>query len=344
MADEMLQIRLASRPDGRPTPQNFDLDRGPLPQPGDGEMLVRVIWLSLDPYMRGRMSAAKSYADPVEIGDVMEGAAVGEVVTSKNPDFAEGDVVTGRFGWVSHAISDGTQVQKLDPAQAPVSTALGVLGMPGMTAWTGLNRIIGIKKGETVLISAATGAVGAVAGQIAKAQGCRVIGVAGGPEKCAYAEQELGYDVCLDHKAAQDGETLAKQIAEAAPDGIDGYFENVGGKTLMGVLPNMAVHGRIAICGMISWYNGANMDQTMPLPKAWSTILTNRLKVEGFLVPDHWQHYPEFVSEAAPMVQDGRIKYREDVTEGLENAPEAFIDMLEGGNFGKKLIRVGADA
>ncbi len=337
-------IHLASRPSGRPDAANFDLRETDLPDPGPGEVLLRVIWLSLDPYMRGRMDAGPSYAEPVPVGGVMEGQTVGEVIASNAEGFAPGEIATGFTGWASHAVAPAESLRKLDPARAPVQAALGVLGMPGMTAWTGLTEIIGAKKGETVVISAATGAVGTVAGQIARARGCRVVGVAGGAEKCSHATDALGYHACIDHHAQADGDAMAKALAEAAPDGIDGYFENVGGKTLSGVIPNMAEFGRIALCGMVAWYNGRNLDQALPLPAVWRAILTRKLTVRGFIVMDHWNRFGDFLDEVAPMVARGDLHYREDVTEGLENAPEAFLSMLEGGNFGKTLVRVGADA
>ena len=335
-------IVLASRPAGDAGPENFRLEEAPLPQPGDGEFLVRVIWLSLDPYMRGRMNDAKSYAPPVGLGEVMTAQAVGEVTDSRHADFPVGAIVIGTFGWTSHAISDGTDVRRLDPKVAPIQTALGVLGMPGLTAWVGVNDILGAKEGDTVVISAATGAVGSVAGQLARARGARVIGVAGGPEKCAHAVEELGYDACLDHHA-HDARGLAAALKEAAPDGVDCYFENVGGKTLEAVLSRMNTHGRIAVCGAIAWYSSDGQSDTQPLPVVWRNILTRRLRVQGFIIFDHFDRYPDFIAEAAPMLRDGRLRYRESVAEGLENAPDAFLAMLKGGNFGKQLVRVGPD-
>ncbi|MCB5199071.1 NADP-dependent oxidoreductase [Loktanella sp. TSTF-M6] len=336
------QITLASRPQGKPSTDNFKLQTATLPAVQDGQILVRVICLSLDPYMRGRMDDAKSYAKPVEIGEVMEGGAVAEVMESRNTDFKPGQIVVGAFGWTSHAISDGEGVRVVDPEQAPISTALGVLGMPGITAWVGLNDIGRAKDGETIVVSAATGAVGGVVGQLAKARNMRVIGVAGGPEKCAFAVEELGYDVCLDHHD-HDAKSLSAAIKDAAPDGVDVYFESVGGKTLEAVLTRMNTHGRIALCGMIAWYSGQGVADAQPLPAVWRNILTRRLLVEGFIIFDHYHKFPDFVGQVAPMVADGTVKFREDVAEGLENAPQAFLDMLSGGNFGKQLVRVGAD-
>ena len=335
-------ILLASRPTGAATLDNFQLASDPVPAPASGEFLVRVIWLSLDPYMRGRMNAGKSYAAPDEVGATMGAAAVAEVITSHHPDFTPGDIVAGPFGWTTHAISTGQDVRKIDPHSAPLSAHLGVLGMPGITAWVGITDIIAAQPGETIVISAATGAVGAIAGQIAKARGCRTIGVAGGPDKCRYATESLGYDHCLDHRA-HDAKSLAAAIESAAPDGVQGYFENVGGKTLAAVLPNLSVGGRIALCGTIAWYQGANLDDALPLPAVWRTILTQRLRVQGFIIFDHYHRFPDFIAEVAPMLTDGRITAREDVAEGLENAPAKFLSMLEGRNFGKTLVRVGPD-
>ena len=341
MTETMKRIVLASRPPGRPGPGNFRLEEAPMPAPGAGEFLARTIWLSLDPYMRGRMSAAKSYARPVEIGETMTAQCVAEVIASTHDGFAVGDIVVAPLGWATHGVSDGTMVQKVDPAAAPLSTALGVLGMPGLTAWVGLNDIAAAQPGETIVVSAATGAVGSLVGQLARLKGMRVIGVAGGADKCAFAVGDLGYDACLDHHAAADGKALGKEIAAAAPDGVDVYFENVGGKTLEAVLPNMNTFGRIALCGMIAWYSGA--EAPLPAPAVWGAILRQRLRVEGFIIFDRWSRQPAFLAEVAPLVRDGTIHYRETVAEGLEAAPDAFLRLLDGGNFGKQLVRVGAN-
>ena len=332
-------IVLASRPQGPPTLDNFRLEDQTLPALAPGQFLVQVKWLSLDPYMRGRMDAAKSYAAPVEIGGVMEGGAVGEVIESQHPDFAVGKIVTGQFGWATHAISNGEGVRIVDPAVAPIQTALGVLGMPGITAYVGLNDIAQAQAGETVVISAATGAVGSLAAQLAKAKGCRVIGVAGGADKCTFAVDELGLDACLDHRA-HDAASLAVAMKQAAPDGVDVYFDNVGGITLEAVLTRMNTGGRIAVCGMIAWYSGQGIADAAPLPMAWRNILTRRLRVQGFIIFDHFDRYPAFLTEVAPMVADGRIKYRETTAEGLDAAPAAFLALLKGGNFGKQLVRI----
>lgn len=339
---EMRRIVLAARPEGAPKPSDFRLETGPVPEPGEGEFLARTIWLSLDPYMRGRMDDAKSYAAPVPLGGTMEGEVVAEVVASNNPRFKPGDLIAERLGWASHGVSTGARARRIDPGVAPISTALGVLGMPGMTAWTGLNIIGEAKAGETAVISAASGAVGSLAGQLAKAKGLRAVGVAGGAEKCAYVVEELGFDACLDHRAL-DMKSLRAAIAEAAPDGVDVYFENVGGKTTEAVLPLTNPFARIAICGMVSWYSGAGAESEMRLFPLWRMLLTKKMKAQGFIVSDHWDRFGEFLAEAAPMVADGRVKYRETVAEGLENAPGAFMAMLEGGNFGKQLVRVGDD-
>jgi len=348
MTAQMQRIVLASRPKAAPQPENFRLETATMPVPGAGQMLVRVIWLSLDPYMRGRMDDGASYAQPVPLGGVMEGGAVGEVVASSIDGFKIGDFVNGPFGWQSHAVSDGTMVRKLDPALAPISTAVGVLGMPGITAFVGLNDHGCPKAGETLVVSAATGAVGSLVGQLGKAYGLRVVGIAGGADKCAYAVEELGFDACLDHRSAVDARALRAQMAEACPKGVDIYFENVGGKTLEAVIPLMNVHGRIPICGMISWYNsgglgagaseGANL-----LPQVWRNILVKRLSLRGFIITDHYDRFPDFVKEVSGHIRDGRVKYRESIADGLASAPEAFMKLLQGGNFGKQLVQISAD-
>ena len=345
---EMQRIILVSRPEKAPVPDNFRLESAPVPRPGAGELLVRVIWLSLDPYMRGRMDAGKSYAAPVELGAVMEGGAVGEVIESNHPDFPAGSFVNGPFGWQSHAISDGAMVRRLDPAIAPISTAVGVLGMPGMTAWAGLNLHGRPKEGETLVVAAASGAVGAMVGQLGKAAGLRVVGIAGGAEKCAFVTQELGFDACLDHRAAEDARALRKGLAAACPKGVDIYYENTGGKALEAVIGLMNPFGRIPLCGTIAWYNSGGLgkgatDGPNLLPGVWRAILVNRLSVRGFIVTDHYDRFGDFLKEVAPMISDGRIRYRESIAEGLEAAPEAFIRMLEGGNFGKQLVAVSPD-
>ena len=286
MSNTMRRIVLASRPSAAPEPANFRLEEVALPEPGPGEVLVKVEYMSLDPYMRGRMSAAKSYATPVEIGDTMTAGAVGEVIASNCPDFAPGDKVLGMFGWADHGCLPANQLRKLDPGHGPISTALGVLGMPGITAWYGLNFIGQPKAGETLVVAAATGPVGSMVGQLAKAKGLRVVGIAGGAEKCTLAVDTFGFDACLDHRAYPDAASLSAALKEACPDGIDIYYENVGGKVLAAVLENMNPFGRIPVCGMIAWYNGASADD-MPLAGAWRSILTNFLHVEGFIIFNH---------------------------------------------------------
>ncbi len=345
MADQMKRIVLAKRPQGEPTLDDFRLEEAAVPSCPDGGILVRVLWQSLDPYMRGRMDESKSYAAAVPVGGTMEAGCVAEVMESKNETFRPGDIVEGRFGWCTHAASDGKGVRKVDPSVAPIQTAVGVLGMPGLTAYVGLLDHGRPKEGETLVVSAATGAVGSVVGQLGKIHGLRVVGVAGGPEKCRYAVDELGFDECLDHHAAPDGEALRHQMAAACPKGVDIYYENVGGKTLDAVMPLMNTWGRIPICGMISQYNlggmgmagGAGPDR---LPKIWRIILTQRLSVRGFIIFDHYDRFGDFQRDVSDYIRDGRLKYREWVTEGLENAPKAFLEMLKGGNFGKTLVKV----
>lgn len=339
MTEQRRSILLAARPEGAPKPSDFRLDTSPVPEPGEREVLVRGAYLSLDPYMRGRMDDVASYVPPVPLGGVMEGEVVGTVLASRHADFAEGDTVAGRIGWTTHAVADAAMLRRVDPDIAPISTALGVLGMPGHTAWVGLNDIAAAQPSETIVVGAATGAVGSLVCQLARIKGMRVIGVAGGAEKCAYAVEHLGCSVCLDHRA-HDAAALAAAIAEAAPDGVHVYFENVGGKTLEAVLPAMVVHGRIAVCGMIAWYSGRGTADAMPLPRAWRAILTKRLRVQGFIIFDHKDRRQAFLDEVAPLVQAGRIHWRESVAEGIEAAPDAFMRLLEGGNFGKQLVKL----
>ena len=338
MAERMRRIVLVRRPEGRPSQDDFRLEEGAVPEPGEGEVLVRVTWLSLDPYMRGRMDAGRSYAAPVEIGATMEGGAVGEVTASRC-DVPAGAVVLGQFGWASHAVAPGAAVRVLDPGVAPPQTFLGALGMPGFTGWHGLTSIGRPAEGETLVVGAATGAVGSMVGQLAKARGLRAVGVAGGPEKCAHATGELGFDACLDRRA-HDARSLRGALSEACPDGVDIYFENVGGDLLEAVLPLMNVYGRIPVCGTIAWYDGAAGEGPDRLPRAWRTILVSRLAVQGYIISDHWDRLPEFLAEVGPMLAEGRLRFREDVAEGLEAAPRAFLSMLGGGNLGKQLVRV----
>jgi NADPH-dependent curcumin reductase len=326
------QVLLKSRPDGAPGLDNFEFAQRPVPEPGDGEVLMRNRYLSLDPYMRGRMSAAKSYAKPVEIGDPMVGGTVGEIVASRNAKFVAGDTVLGYGGWQDYAISTGVGLRKLDPAAAPVTTALGVLGMPGMTAYAGLLEIGQPKPGETVAVAAASGAVGSVVGQIAKIKGCRAVGIAGGPDKCRYVVEELGFQACVDHRAAD----LARQLEAACPAGIDVYFENVGGAVQQAVWPLLNDFARIPVCGLVAQYNATT---PMPGPDMFS-VLRKRLTLRGFIVTDFAAKEADFVREASAWVRSGQLKYREDVIDGLENAPAAFLGLLQGKNFGKLLVKI----
>ena len=331
------RIVLASRPTGEPKPGDFRLETGAVPEPGLGEVLVRTHWLSLDPYMRGRMSDAKSYAKPVEVGAVMEGGTVGEVVVSKNERFREGDVVLGQGGWQDYAVSDGKGLRKLDPAAAPVQTALGVLGMPGMTAYTGLLTIGEPKAGETLVVAAATGPVGSAVGQIAKMKGCRSVGIAGGPDKCRMLTDEFGFDAAVDHRAPD----FAEQLAKACPNGIDIYFENVGGRVWDAVFPLFNDFARVPVCGIVSHYNDTELpagpDRT---PQLMGAVLRKRLTLRGFIVWDFASQQADFAREMGEWVREGRIKYREDVVDGLEAAPEAFRGLLKGRNTGKLLVKV----
>jgi len=344
MPDQMQQITLASRPSGAPTPDNFTLETAPIPDPGPGEVLVRVHYMSLDPYMRGRMDDAKSYAAPVPIGGRMEGGGVGEVLASNADGIAPGDMVLGMFGWGTHAVADGKALRKLDPNMGPVTAALGVLGMPGFTGWHGLMEYGRPKAGETLVVAAATGPVGSMVGQLAKSLGLRAVGIAGGADKCALATDTFGFDACIDHRAHGDARSLRAALKDAAPDGIDIYFENVGGKVLEAVMPLMNPHGRIPVCGMISWYNagslGEGADAPMSAPALWRPILVKFLSVNGFIISNHWDRLPTFLQEVGPKVANGEIKVVEDIAEGLENAPAAFIGLLEGRNVGKQLVKL----
>ena len=331
------QILLASRPNGEPTPADFELVETPLPaELADGQVLVRHRFLSLDPYMRGRMSDAKSYAPPQPLGQVMIGGTVGEVVDSKNPHFAIGDHVVGMGGWQEYALVDSTQrgvLQKVDVSRISPSAYLGAVGMPGVTAWYGLTKILTPKAGETIVVSAASGAVGGIVGQLAKARGCRAVGLAGGREKCDYVVNELGFDACIDYKVHPDLHSLSWALAAACPNGIDGYFENVGGMILDAVMLRSNPFARIAVCGMIAGYNGE------PIPmKDPSLLLIHRLKVEGFIVSEHMDVWPAALAELGAGVASGSIRYRESIVHGLENAPDAFIGLLRGRNFGKQLV------
>ncbi len=333
---ENVKITLASRPSGVPVPDNFRLERAAAPEPGEGELLLQILYLSLDPYMRGRMDDAKSYSAPVAIGGVMEGGTVARVVSSRNSNFAPGDIVLSHSGWQLYATSNGDGLRKLDPAQAPVTTALGVLGMPGFTAYAGLRNIGKPKPGETVVVAAASGAVGSVVGQIAKLRGARAVGIAGGPAKCAFIRDELGFDVAIDHRAKDFG----AQLAAACPDGIDVYFENVGGAVAEALFPLLNDFARIPVCGLIAHYNNEPAEGLDRLPGFMRAVLRKSLTVRGFIQREFVDQRPDFLVEASAWIADGRLKFREDIVHGLENAPEAFIGLLQGKNFGKLIIRV----
>ncbi|MDB5511316.1 MAG: NADP-dependent oxidoreductase [Enterovirga sp.] len=331
------RIVLASRPEGEPKPADFRLETAPPPEPRESQVLLRTRWLSLDPYMRGRMSAAKSYAKPVEIGAVMEGGTVGEVVASKSDRFRPGDVVLAHGGWQDFAAVDAKGLRKLDPSAAPVQTALGVLGMPGMTAYTGLLTIGQPKPGETVAVAAATGPVGSAVGQIARIKGARAVGIAGGPEKVRLLKEEFGFDEAIDHRAPD----FAERLEAACPNGIDVYFENVGGAVWDAVFPLLNDFARVPVCGIVSHYNDTDLpagpDRT---PQLMGAVLRKRLTLRGFIVWDFADQAKDFHRDMAAWIADGRVRYREDVVEGLENAPEAFMGLLKGRNLGKLLVRV----
>ena len=332
------QILLDNRPEGEATTGNFKLVTVQTPALQDGQVLVRHHYLSLDPYMRGRMNDSKSYAQPQPLGEVMIGGTVGEVVESRHPKFAAGDKVVGMGGWQEYSVVDANQpgaVRKVDTTHVPLSHYLGAVGMPGVTAWYGLVKIIEPKAGETMVVSAATGAVGSAYGALAKARGCRVVGIAGGKDKCDYAVNELGFDACIDYKQHKDAGSLSKALKQACPNGIDGYFENVGGLVLDAVLLRMNAFGRIAVCGMIAGYDG----QPMPLANP-ALILVNRLKIEGFIVSEHMEIWPEALKELGTLVGTGKLRPRESVAPNLEAAPEAFLGLLKGRNFGKQLVKL----
>ncbi len=331
------RIVLASRPRGKPTLENFRLEEVAVPQPGDGQVLLQTRFLSLDPYMRGRMNAGKSYAAGVALDEVMVGGTVSQVVSSRNPAFAMGDLVSAYAGWQDYALSDGRDLMKLDSRIAHPSYALGVLGMPGLTAYVGLLDIGQPKAGETVVLAASTGAVGSVVGQIAKLKGCRVVGIAGAEKKCQYAVDVLGYDACVSHY----DDDMAQQLAAACPQGIDVYFENVGGSSWQAVMPLLNNFARIPVCGLIAHYNQTELP---PGPDRMSQlqglVLRRSLKMQGFIISNYRHRIPDFIGDMARWLAAGKIKYREHMIEGLDNAPEAFIGLFSGTNFGKLVVRV----
>jgi hypothetical protein len=325
------RIVLASRPQGQVTPDNFRLEEIPVPSLKDGEVLIRNHFLSLDPYMRMRMEDVKSYAAPQALNETMVGGTAGEIVDSKNPKFAVGDKVVGMMGWSEMGVSDGTLLRKVDTAHIPLSAYLGSVGMPGMTAWYGLTQIMQPKEGETIVVSAASGAVGSVVGQLAKQRGCRAVGIAGGKEKCAYVVDELGFDACIDYKAGN----LEADLAKATPNGIDAIFENVGGEIFDACLARMNAFGRIALCGLIAGYDG----EPMAIKNA-RVFLTMRLTMRGFIVSEHADLWPQGLKELGMLVATGKLKFRESVAPSLEAAPDAFIGLLKGKNFGKQLVKL----
>ncbi|MFM9923009.1 NADP-dependent oxidoreductase [Variovorax sp. H27-G14] len=332
------QIHLDNRPDGEAVASNFKLVTAETPALTDNQVLVRHHYMSLDPYMRGRMNDSKSYAQPQPVGQTMQGGTVGEVVESKHPKYAVGDKVVGFGGWQEYSVVDASQpgaLKKVDTTHVALSHYLGAVGMPGVTAWYGLVKIIAPKAGETVVITAASGAVGSAFGALAKARGCRVVGIAGGPDKCKYVTDELGFDACIDYRQHPDVKSMSAALKEACPNGIDGYFENVGGYIFDAVLLRTNAFARVALCGMIAGYDGA------PLPLANpALILINRLKIEGFIVSEHMEVWPEALAELGALVGSGKLKPRESVAQGVEAAPEAFLGLLKGKNFGKQLVKL----
>ncbi len=329
-------VVLKRRPDGEPSPNDFEIREDLIPEPAAGEVVTRTLWLSIDPYMRGRLRAEQTYAVAIQIGEVMTGETVGEVIASADPRFAVGDVVSGARGWQTHSVSRGDGLVKIDrSAGAPLSAYLGVLGMPGATAYAGVTEIIKPQKGQTIVISAASGAVGSIAGQLAKRAGARVVGVAGGSEKCLWVQDGLGFDDCIDHRSMD----LARELKLACPDGIDGYFENVGGAVQAAVFDQLNRHARVAMCGMVSQYNEA----VFPPGPNLGFVVGKSVLIQGFIVSDRPARFTEWRAMAAPWVADGSLVYREDIIEGLDQAPEALAGILGGRNFGKLLVRVGHD-
>ncbi|SDI82102.1 NADP-dependent oxidoreductase [Variovorax sp. OV700] len=332
------QIHLDNRPEGEAVASNFKLVTAETPALADNQVLVRHHFMSLDPYMRGRMNDSKSYAQPQPVGQVMQGGTAGEVVESRHPKFAAGDKVVGFGGWQQYSVVDASQpgaLKKVDTTHVPLSHYLGAVGMPGVTAWYGLVKIIAPKAGETMVVTAASGAVGSAFGALAKARGCRVVGIAGGPDKCKYVTEELGFDACIDYRQHPDVKSMSAALKEACPNGIDGYFENVGGYIFDAVLLRANAFSRVALCGMIAGYDG----QPLPLANP-ALILINRMKIEGFIVSEHMEVWPEALTELGTLVGTGKLKPRESVAQGIESAPEAFLGLLKGKNFGKQLVKL----
>ena len=335
------KILLNERPHGEPTLQNFKTVKEDIISPNEGEVLLKTIYMSLDPYMRGRMNDAKSYAKPVEIGDVMEAGALSQVIESKSKDFKVGDFVEGRTGWQDNPTVAANELRLIDPKMAPLSTSIGVLGMPGTTAYVGMHNFAKPRKGETIVVSAASGAVGATVGQIAKIYGCRVVGVAGSKEKCDFTKSELGFDECINYK----NEDFKDQLKLSCPNGVDIYWENVGGKTFDTVMPLLNDYARIPVCGLISLYNATSMPggDKDRLPLLFRQILTKRMMIKGFIVFNHYDQREESIIALSNWIKEGKIKYKEDFVDGLENAPNAFIGLLNGKNFGKLVVKVNPD-
>jgi hypothetical protein len=331
------QILLAARPSGWPAAENFQLSESAVPEPKDGEVLIQVLWLSVDPYMRGRMSDRASYADPVPVGGVMTGGAVGRVTESRNKRYREGDIVQGVFGWQQWFLSDGRGLQKVDPKLGPISTALGVLGMPGLTAYFGLFEVGQIKAGETVFITGAAGAVGSIAGQLGKIAGCRVAGSAGSQDKIRWIRDELGFDAAYDYKSVKD---YRAALAEACPKGIDCFFDNTGGPQSDAAILSLAYKARVVICGQIAHYNAEKPEMG---PRILFNLIIRRARIEGFLVLDYADRFAQALARMSEWVKDGRLKYRETVVDGIENAPAAFLGMMRGENTGKQLVRVAQE-
>jgi NADPH:quinone reductase len=327
------QFKLAARPVGMPKESDFSLVEAPMPAPREDQVLVKTAYLSVDPYMRGRITGVKSYADPVNIGDVMVGGTVGRVVESKSPNFAAGDYVSGQWGWQENAVADAKTLRKLDPKVAPVSTALGVLGMPGMTAYFGLLDICNPKPGETVVVSGAAGAVGSLVGQIAKIKGCRAVGIAGTDDKVEWLTKEIGFDGAFNYKTTDN---YVAKLKELCPSGIDCYFDNVGGSITDAVFPLMSLFGRVSVCGQISQYN---LEKPEPGPRVLPFVLVKQLKVEGFIVTRFMARWAEGITQMAMWLKEGKLKYREDIVEGFENTSKAFIGLLQGDNTGKMLVK-----
>ncbi len=336
-SDVSREIRLREHPVGTPTAETFELAEVSVPKPGEDEFLVRNIWMSVDPYMRGRMMGLKTYVDPFQIGEPLNGGCVGQVVESNHSDYAVGDYVMGMLGWREHWVSNGREVRKIDPSLAPIQSFLGVLGMPGMTAYAGLVRVGKVAEGDTVFVSAAAGAVGSVVCQIAKVKGCRVVGSAGSQEKIEWLREEAGVDYVFNYKEVDD---ISKELGKACPDGIDLYFENVGGDHLEAALARMNDFGRVVVCGLIDQYNAPTPP---PGPRSFVNIIPKRLRIEGFIVTDHLDITPQFFADMGSWIAAGKLKWRETVVEGLENAPSAFLGLFKGENIGKMLVKVGPD-